>query len=186
MLQKIKNRINAFSQEYPKAWEIIKFLAAGGIAALVDMSAMALVIFSLNKEVFSYNLLNVFLQSGLKKDRIARYSSVLGTSLGFLAGVIVNYILSVNFVFQEKGFAKTAGGAALFFVLSAIGFFTHTLGMWAFFEKLKINYWIVKTAITLFVLVFNYFTRKIFIFGGDKKYIGQNNASQASCPKVKD
>ncbi|HEY8419535.1 MAG TPA: GtrA family protein [Clostridia bacterium] len=181
----MKNLIEKFSRKYPRHWEIFKFLLVGGLATLIDMLIMAAVIFILNREIFSYNFLNVIFQSGAKKDQILKFSSVLGTCMGFCISTAFNYIMSVAFVFDHKEYAKTISGASLFIVLSAIGFFIHMLGMWAFFELLKINYWIVKIAITVLVLIFNYVTRKVLIFRADKlsqpKAIpGQNISYQKS------
>ena len=38
------------------------------------------------------------------------------------------------------------------------------LGMFLGFNLLKINEWIVKIVMTLIVLIYNYITRKIFVF----------------------
>lgn len=165
----LKNLIKSFALKFPRLWEIFKFLVVGGLATIIDMLVMAAVIFLLNQKVFSYNFFNVILQSGAKKDQILRYSSVLGTGMGFAVGTVFNYIMSVAFVFDHKEYAKTVGGAMLFLILSAIGFFIHMAGMWVFFEHLKINYWAVKIGITVIVLVFNYITRKVFIFRADKR-----------------
>jgi len=161
--------LSNFITKHPRIWEIFKFLVVGGIATLIDMLVMATVIFFINKEVFAYNFFNVVLQSGSKKNQILEYSSVLGTSTGFVCGLVFNYIMSVKFVFLNKEYAKTFNGAMLFTVLSVVGFLIHLFGMWVFFELLKINYWAVKIVITAFVLVFNYVTRKIFIFRADLK-----------------
>lgn len=165
----MKNLIDNFARAHPRLWEIFKFLVAGGFATLIDMLVMAAVIFFLNKEVFSNNFFNVILQSSAQKNQILQYSSILGTGLGFAVGTVFNYIMSVKFVFSHKEYAKTFNGAALFVILSAAGFFIHLLGMWVFFEILKINYWAVKVFFTLLVLVFNYITRKVFIFKAQKE-----------------
>ena len=42
---------------------------------------------------------------------------VVGTAMGFCVSVIANYLLSVLFVYEEKGKSKTATGMILFVVL---------------------------------------------------------------------
>lgn len=160
----MKNLVDDFARNHPRLWEIIKFLIVGGFATIIDMLVMALVIFLLNQEVFSYNFFNVLTQSNAQKNQIQNFSSILGTGSGFLAGTIFNYIMSVKYVFSQKEYAQTLNGAVLFVILSALGLSIHLIGMWAFFEVLKINFWAVKITITIFVLVFNYTTRKFFVF----------------------
>ncbi len=174
-MNKIKELINNFEKAHPRLWEIFKFLVVGGFATLIDMIIMAVVIYFVNMKVFSYNFFNVILESSKRKNEILAYSSVLGTGLGFLLGLVFNYIMSVKVVFAHKEYAKTFNGAVLFVVLSVIGFFIHLGGMWLFFEKLRIDYWIVKIVITIFVLVFNYITRKFFIFRADKANLNSPN-----------
>lgn len=167
-MKNIKEWTTGLIKKHPKLWEIFKFLLVGGLATLIDMLAMATVIYFINAKVFSYNFFNVILESSKRKNEILAYSSILGTGIGFMLGLIFNYIMSVKFVFSHKEYGKTFNGALLFTVLSIIGFFIHLLGMWLFFEKLKIDYWLVKIIITVVVLVFNYITRKVFIFRADK------------------
>ena len=174
-MNKIKELINNFEKAHPRLWEIFKFLVVGGFATLIDMIIMAVVIYFVNMKVFSYNFFNVILESSKRKNEILAYSSVLGTGLGFLLGLVFNYVMSVKVVFSHKEYAKTFNGAVLFVVLSVIGFFIHLGGMWLFFEKLRIDYWIVKIVITIFVLVFNYITRKFFIFRADKANLNSPN-----------
>ena len=177
-MKKIKELMTSFEQKHPRLWEIFKFLIVGGFATLIDMLVMAAVIYFINAKVFSYNFFNVILESSKRKNEILAYSSILGTGLGFLLGLVFNYIMSVKFVFSHKEYAKTVNGALLFTVLSVIGFFIHLLGMWLFFEILKVNYWLVKIIITVVVLVFNYITRKVFIFRADKNTQAINNENK--------
>ncbi|HEY8390149.1 MAG TPA: GtrA family protein [Clostridia bacterium] len=168
-MKKSIQKLTELTKKYPRLWEIFKFLVVGGFATIIDMLVMALVIYFINMKVFSYNFLNVIIESSKRKNEIAAYSSILGTGMGFVLGLVFNYIMSVKFVFEQKEYAKTFNGAMLFAVLSIIGFFIHLAGMWVFFEKLKINYWLVKIVITIFVLVFNYVTRKVFVFRDNRK-----------------
>ena len=61
----------------------------------------------------------------------------------------------------------------MFLVLSAIGLGINMLGMWVGYDLIGINEWITKILMTLIVLVYNYVTRKLFIF---KKVAVQENA----------
>ena len=91
-------------------------------------------------------------------------ASCVGTGVGFLAGLAVNYILSVLFVFDEKGNSRTLSGFVVFALLSAGGLAINVLGMYLFVDLAHWNEWLIKILLTLVVLVYNYVTRKLIIF----------------------
>ena len=66
-------------------WEIFRFLLVGGTATLVDW-------------LISY-LFYTWLLPPILIGEVA--SLLLSTALGFTVGLFVNWILSVNFVFQQ-------------------------------------------------------------------------------------
>ena len=140
--------------------ELIRFAIVGGIATLIDMIVMSVVIYCFQPYLYP-NFLDVFFNSEIKPSDV---SAIVGTGVGFIAGLIFNYFLSVVFVFNEKGQSKTAKGMFLFAFFSVIGLFIHIGGMYLLFTVLHINEWIVKILLTAVVLVYNYAMRKIFIF----------------------
>ena len=79
-----------------------------------------------------------------------------------------NYILSVLFVYEDKGNSKSVKGAILFAVFSIIGMLINMGGMWLGYDVCGINEWVTKIIMTLVVLVYNYTTRKLFIFKKEK------------------
>lgn len=181
-MNKLKSSLLLFSSKHPRLWEIAKFLIVGGFATIIDMLIMAVVIFLFNREHFSYNFFDVLFKSNQNKEKLFPYSSVLGTGTGFLCGLVFNYFMSVKVVFEHKDFAKTFNGAVLFAILSIIGLIIHLVGMWVGFEILEINYWIIKIAITVIVLIFNYVTRKAFVFNAKKKIaLKENGQDNSTC-----
>lgn len=165
--------------QHPKLLEIIRFLIVGTLATLIDMLVMAVFIYVFNKN--SYNsFFDVFLNSG----NGASWSVVVTTAIGFLVGLVVNYFLSLFYVYQgQNNFAKTKRGFLVFGVLSAIGLGIQTLGMYIGNSLLSINEWIVKIFLVVVVLMFNYITRKIFVF---KNVDVQNSQKLNSEGQVKD
>lgn len=157
--------------QHPKLLEIIRFLIVGTFATLIDMLVMAVFIYVFNKN--SYNsFFDVFLNSG----NGAGWSVVVATAIGFLVGLVVNYFLSLFYVYQgQNNFAKTKKGFLLFGVLSAIGLGIQTLGMYIGNFLLSINEWIVKIFLVVVVLIFNYITRKIFVFKNKDENIKEVN-----------
>ena len=163
----MKILISKIEKKYPNLYEIFKFLLVGGLATIIDMLTMALFLYISNPELYNHNLINTVTGNESPSNLIA----VLATVLGFIAGLLFNYILSIVFVFSNKNtdFAKTKKGFISFSLLSLIGFLIHTLGMLIGYGYLKINEWLIKIFLTLIVLLFNYITRKKFIFTQKKE-----------------
>ncbi len=160
MLELIKQK----EKQFPKLFEIIRFLIMGVVATLIDMFVMAVVMYLPCMKEFG-SFIKVF----TSKDIAPVWLSVIGTSAGFLVSVVVNYFLSLWFVYEgENKQAKTKKGVVLFFVLSAVGLGIQSLGMFLGCTLLKLNEFVIKIILICVVLVFNYITRKIFIFKGEK------------------
>ncbi len=163
--------------------EIVRFLVIGIVATIADAGTRLLVSY------FMRNL-NEFLVTGV---------SVIA---GFIVGVIVNYVFSIIWVFQDvkdKNAAKSQSKFWLFVLLGFIGLLFHEAlnygagalfklggisltdgqssvlltikdGTWAFFGSLDFWMWFLIFALgTLIVLVWNYWSRKKWIFIAPKE-----------------
>ena len=140
--------------------EIIRFVIVGGIATVIDFLVMSLFIYFINMDMFP-NFLQVFISG---KQLSATWVVVVGTGLGFLVSLFINYLLSCFFVFEAK--TEDKNKFIKFFLLSLVGLFIHLIGMYLLYDLLHFNEWIIKIFLTFVVLVFNYITRKKFIFRG--------------------
>ena len=118
--------------------QIFKFGIVGGIAFVIDYSILVIC-----KELLGLNVL-------------------LSAAIAFSISVIVNYILSVKWVFDVNNDNKKKN-FILFVVLSIVGLLLTELIMWLGTDKLKISYLIVKIVATIIVMVFNFVTRKILL-----------------------
>ena len=123
---------------------------------------MAIFLYIVNPSIYNHNFLNTII-SEANPDTIF---TVIGTGIGFILGLLFNYIFSIIFVFCDSNtdFAKTKKGFIMFAALSFIGFLIHTIGMAIGYGLLQINEWIIKIFLTFVVLIFNYITRKKIIF----------------------
>lgn len=157
---KLKNWYINFNNNHKKLCEIIRFVIVGGIATLIDYLVMGVVLYLFNPSLYPH-FYNVWIG---KIGEPSALATVVGTGLGFCVSLVVNYLLSVLFVYEEKGNSKSAKGVLLFVVLSVIGLLINMLGMWVGYDLCHINEWITKIIMTLLVLVYNYVTRKLFIF----------------------
>ncbi len=129
------------------AWEFLRYVVVGGMAFLVDFATLVAC-----QELYF--------------ERFA-WGVYLATVLGFCAGLTVNYILSLAFVFtqaKDRGKGRSLGAFLTFGVIGGFGLLWTELGMWFGIEVLAWNYMLVKIFVTGAVLVWNYLGRKILIF----------------------
>ena len=154
------SKIKALFEKYPVLGEIFRFCLVGGIATVVDFLIMAVTLYLFHPELYE-TFWQVFFGGSGNPSLLA---NMVGTGLGFLVGLVVNYFLSVFFVFLHKGDSQTAKGFLQFAFLSAIGLGLHEVGMYLLNELLGVNEWIVKIVMTIIVLIYNYVSRKLIIF----------------------
>ncbi len=129
------------------AFEFMRYLLVGGSAFLVDFGVLVL-FNNILPELFGYRL-------------------YIATALGFIAGLIFNYIFSILFVFQTARDHITGRSFRSFMVFTLIGLIglgLTELGMYAGTELLGIHYMLVKMIVTGIVLIWNYLGRKFFVF----------------------
>ena len=146
-------------------WEIFRFLLVGGGATVCDYLIHALV--------------ENVLHSVTNWTTAALW---IATASGFLVGMLINWALSILFVFRavrNKKEATSKKSFAIFVIISVIGLVMTLLGVWLLrsyiipeFELFGVtkflgvtwNEWIAKAIMTCIVLVWNYIGRKIFVF----------------------
>ena len=117
---------------------MIKFGLVGVIAMAIDVGVLVLL-----RECFRVDVL-------------------ISAAVSFSASVIINYILSMMFVFKGKDEGRVRE-FVLFVSLSAGGLLINQLIMWAGLALVPFHYLWVKIFATAFVTVYNFVTRKIFL-----------------------
>lgn len=153
------NLIKRLTAKYPRLAEIVRFLIVGGSATVIDYFVMGITLYCFDPSLYPH-FYNIWIGGGDPST----LATVVGTGVGFCAGLIFNYIFSILFVFRDKGNARSTQGFVLFALFSLGGLLINLGGMYLGYNVIGINEWIVKTFFTLVVLVYNYSTRKIFIF----------------------
>ena len=88
---------------------------------------------------------------------------LVSSACSFAVSVIVNYILSVTFVFETDKEKSRIKEFIVFVFLSIIGLGINQLCMWFGVELLHISYLIVKIGATAVVMVYNFISRKLII-----------------------
>lgn len=146
-------------------FEIIRFLIVGGTATLTD-----------------YLIAYLFYRFFLPPSAIGQSASVIiSTAAGFIAGLTVNWFLSVYFVFKQvsdEKKAKSGTSFIIFAVIGAVGLAVTEVGMYfgvkylpeislfgsTLFLGAEIKWWLCKVIMTALTLIWNYVARKLFIF----------------------
>lgn len=142
-------------------FQFLRYCVVGGVAFVFDYGALQLAMLVLPK---------------MWHSKIALFSSsldvsvMIATAIGFVVGLIVNYILSLFFVFtadgnREKG--KKVSSMLVFALVGIVGLILTEIGMQlgaAVLGTQPLMLLVAKIVVTLVVLIWNYLGRKIFIF----------------------
>ena len=145
-------------------WEIFRFLLVGGTATVFDYA-------------ITYLFFHFILPESLVGFFLATTFSVI---FGFTCGLLINWFLSVYFVFREvKNKAESSSKKAflIFTLIGVIGLGITWLGMLLVdvlpaFQIFGVEnflgepwkWWMMKVVMTCIVLVWNYVGRKLFVF----------------------
>ena len=145
-------------------WEIIRFLVVGGTATVFDYAA-------------AYLFQTWLLPSSVIGEA---WTLVISTAVGFTVGLIVNWLLSITFVFKavkNKAESRSKKAFLKFALIGVIGLFVSIAGMQLVrilpsiellgvetFLKESWTWWLMKCVMTGVVLVWNYLGRKLFVF----------------------
>lgn len=119
--------------------QIIKFGFVGFLCFFIDYGIM------------------VFLTEALKINYL------ISSGCSFSVSVIVNYILSIKFVFDAERDANKVKQFLVFLFFSIGGLIINQIVMWVAVDLLGIFYMISKIGATAIVMVYNFITRKLFI-----------------------
>ncbi len=163
-MSKLMEWYKDFNEKHKKFCEFARFFLTGCIATLIDMFIMGIVLY-----IFEPSLYPKFYNVWFGGGDPSTIATVIGTGTGFVISLFCNYLMSIFLVFNNKGNSRTAKGAVLFFVLATVGLLINMAGMWLGYSVIGINEWVTKIIMTLIVLVYNFTTRKIFIFKKDDK-----------------
>jgi len=161
------NKIKLYAEKHKKVAEVVRFVIIGGLATVIDFFITGLTEYFIDTSKFS-SLLEVFIGGNAE---LSTSTVVIGNAVGFTTSLIFNYVFSIIFVYEHTGNSKSVKGFVLFAVLSIIGLALNLLGVYVLFDLLHTNQWLAKVIMTIIVLIYNYLSRKYFIFN---KNLGNN------------
>lgn len=85
------------------------------------------------------------------------------TTVSFIVSVIVNYVLSMKYVFDHREGMSRKREFTIFAILSAVGLGLNDLYMFVGVTMLNIGYQAMKLISTFLVTWYNFFSRKKFL-----------------------
>ncbi len=109
-----------------------------------------------------YGLLYIFTE-------FANFHYLLSAAFSFSCGLIVNYFLSILWIFTTHKFINKRLEFLFFAMIGIIGLGMNEIFIWFFTEKISFHYMISKLFSTFFVYLWNFFARKYLLFGSFTK-----------------
>lgn len=135
--------------------QFFRYFLVGGVAFIVDFSLLYLL------------------------TEFGRLHYLFSASIAFVAGIVVNYALSVTWVFDHRSIDNRMHEFAIFAVIGILGLAFNAALMWFFTEQVGLHYLLSKIVAAALILLFNFGARKALLFSagaGDKKStIGPSN-----------
>lgn len=121
--------------------QVFRFGTVGGICFLIDYGLMVLL------------------------TEAAGLHYLISCTISFSVSTVINYILSMLFVFDSDSSRRRFREFVHFTVLSLIGLGCNTLLMWLFTGVAGWHYMISKIVVTVIVMVYNFISRKLLFEG---------------------
>lgn len=120
------------------------------------------------KQIFGFGIVGIIcfiIDYGLMiiLTEVVGLNYLVSCALSFIISTIVNYILSMRFVFESKENVNKPVEFILFVIMSTIGLGLTELLMFLAVDKLNIYYMSSKIVVTGIVMFYNFVTRKIFL-----------------------
>ena len=145
--------------------EFLKSVVIGLVATVLDFLVMAVILYIGGHNEFT-GFLSVFTGSTVSGEPHVTPTSIYLTAnmLGFLVSVVFNYVMCCFFVYEYGNVGRNKKGFLKFLLFALIGLAITTIGSSIGYAAMHGNAWIVKIVSSLLVAVFNFFTRKYFVF----------------------
>lgn len=89
---------------------------------------------------------------------------LISAAFAFILGLIANYALSVNWVFNRRSLGNAKLEFGVFALIGVIGLFLNEIFIWFFTDYLQIYYLLSKIIAAAIILFWNFFARKITLF----------------------
>ena len=136
----MKNLIEKLLKSEKTHVQLIRYTFVGGIAFVIDFATL----------YFLTEFLNVYY--------------LASASVAFVFGLIVNYILSIYFVFNKRSLKSKKTEFVIFAIIGVFGLVFNDVSIWFFTEILSLHYLASKIFATVITYLWNFFVRKYSLF----------------------
>ncbi len=121
--------------------QLFRYLFSGGVAFVIDKALFLLVRYVLDGDKY------------------------VATTIGFAVGLVITYLLSISWIFNERRIRKTWLEFAAFAVIGIVGMALMNLFMWFFSDYAGIGSDIVANLFsTVLVTLWNFVAKKYILF----------------------
>ncbi|MES9855398.1 MAG: GtrA family protein [Sedimenticola sp.] len=120
--------------------QLFRYTLVGGLAFVVDFSTLYLL------------------------TEYAGLHYLLSATVGFLIGLVVNYLISVQWIFHQRRFAKRSVEFTIYGWIGVIGIGLNLAIMWLLTEQMQLHYLGSKAVSAVVVFLWNFFARKRALF----------------------
>lgn len=134
--------------------QIFRYTFVGGFAFIVDFGLLLFL-----KEVCSLHY-------------------ILSATLSFIAGLFVNYIISINWVFTSSKNVNRKVEFLFFGLIGLVGLGLNDLLMWVLTDGVGIYYLLSKIITAILVYLWNFFARRYLLFSPKNKIYDKEKLEQ--------
>ena len=89
---------------------------------------------------------------------------LLSATISFLVGLIVNYLLSIKWIFKRSKLNKTSIEFLIYGLIGGVGLFLNNMILYFFTDIMDIYYLYSKFISAFLVMGWNFFGRRIILF----------------------
>ena len=120
--------------------QLFRYAIVGGVSFVVD-----------------YGLLYVFTEW-------LSFHYLVSASLSFIAGLVVNYSISVKWIFRHSKLSNKSAEFTVYGIIGVVGLLLNNALMYLFTDYFQIHYMISKLLSAVIVLGWNFIGRRIILF----------------------
>ncbi len=120
--------------------QLFRYLFVGGAAFLVDYGLLVLL------------------------TEVCGLHYLVSATISFIAGLIVNYLLSTSWIFRKSKMENKWAEFLIFSIIGVVGLLLNNLLLYLFTDLAHIHYMISKLITTAIVMLWNFGARKIILF----------------------
>ncbi len=120
--------------------QLIRYIFVGGAAFIVDFVSLFIL-----TDFFSIYYL-------------------ISAAIAFILGLITNYMLSVNWVFNKRTLENRTFEFGIFALIGIVGLGLNEVFIWFFTQDIQIYYLFSKILASILILFWNFFARKFTLF----------------------